>query len=58
MKRVHRGILCTGVVALVLLSLFGTGLAAARPVQKGKAADGLGEEISPDGDLQEYGESR
>jgi hypothetical protein len=38
-------------MALLVLSLLGIGSAAAQQVQKGKAADGTGEAIAPDGAL-------
>jgi len=40
------------VAAFLLLSLLGTGVVAAREVQERKAADGIGEEIAPDGALK------
>jgi hypothetical protein len=42
------GISCICVAALLVLSLLGIGSAAAREVQKGKAADGISEAIAPD----------
>ena len=43
---------CLCVAAFLLLSLLGTGVVAAREVQERKAADGIGEEIAPDGALK------
>jgi hypothetical protein len=56
MENIHRRILCMGVVAALLLSLAGTGVAVPQPAHKGEAMDkvakalsagGIAEEVSP-----------
>ena len=48
-ESIHRSILCMGMVALLLLSILGTGVAGAQAqqVQKGEAGDNVAEEITP-----------
>jgi hypothetical protein len=48
-ESIHRRILCMSVIALLLLSLLGTGVAGAQAqqVQKGEARDDVAEEITP-----------
>jgi hypothetical protein len=53
MRNTHRRILCMGVVAALLLSLAGTGVAVPQPAHKGEAMDKVAKALSAGGIVEE-----